>query len=82
VEHDIAWSRAEQNLRQEILPLEHAPRIVEAVSGVLRGTNLTLYGDDAGLVRQVGPLVDAAARIVERSLAGAARDAGRADAGE
>jgi regulator of protease activity HflC (stomatin/prohibitin superfamily) len=82
VEHDLSRSRAEQALRQEMLPLEQAPSIVEAASGVLRGTHLSLYGEDAGLLRVAGPLFDAAARAVERSVASIATVAEGADAGE
>lgn len=82
VEHELERPRAEQALRREILPLEQAPRIVEAASGVLHGTNLTLFGDESGLVRHVAPVLDAAARAVERTLAAtAAGDPGRRDAG-
>lgn len=80
VEHDLERARAEQELRREILPLEQAPRIVEAASGVLHGTHLSVYGDDVGLVRQVAPLIDAAARAVERTLAVGAGGEVRTDA--
>jgi paraquat-inducible protein B len=69
VEHDLQRSRAEQELRREILPLEQAPRIVEAASGVLRGANLTLFGDEAGLMRQIAPMLEVVSRAVEQSLA-------------
>jgi hypothetical protein len=71
VAHDLERQRAEQELRREILPLEQTPAIVEAASGILRGTQLSVYGDDAGLIRHVAPVVEAVSRAVERSLAAA-----------
>jgi hypothetical protein len=77
VEHDLQRARAEQEMRREILPLEQAPRIVEAASGILQGANLTLFGDEAGLMRQVAPLLDVVARAVEQTLTGASDRSGR-----
>lgn len=71
VEHDLQRARAEQELRREILPLEQAPRIVEAAAGILQGSNLTLFGDEAGLMRQVAPVLEVVTNAVERTLAGA-----------
>ncbi|HSI99030.1 MAG TPA: SPFH domain-containing protein [Patescibacteria group bacterium] len=80
VQHDLQRTRAEQELRREILPLEQAPRIVEAASGILHGANLTLFGDEAGLMRQVAPVLEVVSRAVEQSLAGVAGGSGRRDA--
>jgi hypothetical protein len=77
VEHDLQRTRAEQELRREILPLEQAPRIVEAASGILHGANLTLFGDEAGLMRQVAPVLEVVSRAVEQTLAGATGGSGR-----
>lgn len=82
VEHDLQRARAEQDLRREMLPLEQAPRIVEAASGILNGTNLTLFGDEAGLLRQIAPVLGIVARAVEGTLSGAARGARDDDARE
>ncbi|MCV0402655.1 MAG: SPFH domain-containing protein [Chloroflexi bacterium] len=68
VEHDLNRSRVEQELRREILPLEQAPRIVEAASDILRGANLSVYGDDAGLVGHLAPIIDAVSRAANRTL--------------
>jgi hypothetical protein len=68
VEHDLQRARAEQELRLEILPLEQAPRLVEAASGILHGANLTLFGEDAGLMRQVAPVLEVVSRAIERAL--------------
>lgn len=68
VEHDLQRARAEQALRREILPLEQAPRMVEAASGIFHGANLNLFGDDAGLMRQVAPVLEVVSRALERTL--------------
>jgi hypothetical protein len=68
VEHELLLARATQDLRREILPLEQAPRIVEAASGILHGTNLSLYGDDAALLGQVAPVFEVLARTVRDAL--------------
>jgi hypothetical protein len=82
VQHDVERTRVEQELRREILPMEQAPRIVEAAAGVLRGANLSVYGDDGGIVRHIAPVLDAAARVVERTVAATAGDAGGSHAAE
>jgi hypothetical protein len=74
VGHELERTRAEQALRREMLPLEQVPQVVEAASGIFRGAQLSLYGDDGGLTPQLVPLMDAAARMVERTLE--RRDAG------
>lgn len=78
VEHDLQRARAEQQLRREILPIEQAPRIVEAAAGVLRGVNLTLFGDDAGVVRQVAPILDIVTRAAEQALGSGHHGGGQA----
>lgn len=68
VEHDMLGRRAEQALRVELLPLEQAPRMVEAAASVLHGTNLTLYGPGAELTGQLASLVDVLAGTVRRAV--------------
>jgi hypothetical protein len=80
VEHDLQRTRAEQELRREILPLEQTPRIVEAASGILHGANLTVFGDEAGLMRQVAPVLEVVSRAVEQTLAGGTGGSGRGHA--
>ena len=82
VEHDVQRARAEQELRLEMLPVEQGPRIIEAASSVLRGTNLSLIGDDAGLMRQVAPVLEAVSRAVERTMTVGTDGAGRRNAGD
>jgi regulator of protease activity HflC (stomatin/prohibitin superfamily) len=82
VEHDLEQARAEQQLRLEIIPVEQAPRIVEAASGVLRGANVSVYGDDTGLMRHVAPVLDAVSHAVERTLAVSAGAVGDGHAAE
>jgi hypothetical protein len=50
------------------LPLEQAPRNVEAASRVLQGTNLSLYGDDAGLVGGLAPVLEALGGAVRQAV--------------
>lgn len=73
VDHDLLLPRAEQEMRREILPLEQAPRIVEAASSVLRDTNLTVYADEAQLLGRLVPLFDLIGDAVARSTASPAR---------
>jgi hypothetical protein len=68
VEHELQLDRARQELRREILPLEQAPRIVEAASRVLHGTSLSLYGDDAGLVGQLAPVLEVLGGAVRQAV--------------
>lgn len=77
VEHDVQRARAEQELRLEMLPVEQGPRIIEAASSVLHGSSLSLFGDDAGLMRQVAPLLEAVSRAVERTFTARTDGAGR-----
>jgi regulator of protease activity HflC (stomatin/prohibitin superfamily) len=76
VEHDLAEERARQALRQEILPLEQMPVLVEAASGVLHGTNLTLYGSEGELMGHLAPLLDAVTGIVQQAMGTAGAAAG------
>ena len=64
VEHDLLLPRAEQELRRAMLPLEQAPQIVEAASRVLQGTNLSIYGESAQLLGQLGPVFEILGRAV------------------
>jgi hypothetical protein len=82
VEHDLLQARAEQELRREILPLEQAPRIAEAASRVLRGTNLSIYGDGAELLGQVAPLFELLTDSVRHATSAAVRPAADARTSE
>jgi hypothetical protein len=56
---DILADKAKQDLRKEILPVEQVPEIARAVSQMLHGANLSVYGESAGpLVSAIGPLVE------------------------
>ena len=50
-----------------ILPLEQAPQMVEAASNVLRGTNLSIYGEGAELLGQLAPLFDYLTRALQKA---------------
>jgi hypothetical protein len=77
VEHDLQRARAEQDLRLEMLPVEQGPRIIEAASSVLHGANLSLFGEEAGLMRHVAPVLEAVSRAVERTMTVRTDGAGR-----
>jgi SPFH domain / Band 7 family len=70
VERELALPRARQALRREILPIEQAPRIVEAASTVLNGTNLALYGEGGQLLGQLAPLFELLGRAVREAMTG------------
>ncbi len=72
VDHDLLQARAEQDLRREILPLEQAPQMVQAASGVLRGTNLSIYGEGGELLGQLAPLLDLVTGAVRQATASTA----------
>jgi hypothetical protein len=55
---DLVADRARQELRKEILPLEQTPVIAEALSRMLRGVNLSIYGQEPALLSSLAPLVD------------------------
>jgi hypothetical protein len=71
VDRDLIRPRAEQEMRMEILPIEQAPRIVEAASQVFNGAQLSVYGDEAGLVEHLAPVLDVIGGAVRRATAGA-----------
>jgi SPFH domain / Band 7 family len=75
LERDLALPRAQQEMRLALLPVEQAPRIVEAASRVLQGTNLSIYGDGAEVLGQLGPLFALVARAVEQTTPGGAESA-------
>ena len=55
---ELQLKRAEQQLRQEILPLEQVTAIAQGLTGMFKGANLAVYGDDASLVGSLAPLVE------------------------
>ncbi len=56
VEKDLLLTRAEHELRRQILPLEQAPQIVESASHLFNGARLSVYGQDARLMGTLEPL--------------------------
>jgi hypothetical protein len=72
VELEMLLPRARQDLRREILPLEQAPEVVNAASRVLRGTNLSVYGEGGQLIGQLAPFFDVLTRAVGQATRGAA----------
>ena len=75
LERDLALPRAQQEMRLALMPVEQAPRIVEAASRVLHGTNLSIYGDGAEVLGQLGPLFALVARAVQQTTMSAAESA-------
>ena len=65
VERDLLPSRAQQDLRMAILPLEQAPQMVQAASRVLQGTNLSIYGEGGQLLGQLAPLFEYLTRTLQ-----------------
>jgi hypothetical protein len=47
---ELLGERARQDLRKEILPLEQAPEIARALSRMLQGAHLSVYGQDTALL--------------------------------
>jgi flotillin len=58
VENQMLTEKAKQDLRKEILPLEQAPIIAEAISHILQGANLSVYGDGAQVLGTFNQLVN------------------------
>ena len=73
VEADLLLERARQELRLEMLPVEQAPRIVEAASSVLRGTNLSIYGENGQLLNQLAPVFELLTRSMQQATQGGPR---------
>jgi hypothetical protein len=69
VDEELTMRRAEQELREAILPIEQAPAIVEAASRLLQGTNLSIYGEGGQLVQQLAPVFETISRAVQRATA-------------
>lgn len=67
IERDLALPRAQQEMRIALLPIEQAPQIVEAASKVLRGTNLSFYGEGAEVLGQLGPVLGLIAAAVQQT---------------
>ena len=70
VEADLLLERARQELRLEMRPVEQAPRIVEAASSVLRGTNLSIYGENGQLLNQLAPVFELLTRSMQQATQG------------
>ena len=67
VDQQLLLTRAEQQLRLELLPVEQAPGIVESASKVLHGTNLAIYGENAQLLGQLAPVFDVLTQAVQQA---------------
>ena len=68
VERDLLMARAKQEMRLELMPIKQAPRMVEAASKVLVGTNLSIYGEGGELLGQLAPIFDLLTRAVRQSM--------------
>jgi hypothetical protein len=68
---DLIRTRAEHELRRDILPIEQAPQIVESASRLFQGARLSVYGGDGGLMEAVAPLLDVLADGLRTTLGGA-----------
>jgi hypothetical protein len=83
VESELLLPRAQQQMRLEVLPVEQAPRIVEAASKVLHGTNLSIYGEGAQLLGGLAPLLELVGGAVRKAAgAGSPTARGPEPAGE
>lgn len=71
VDGDLLLERARQELRREMLPIEQAPQIVGAAAKVLRGTNLSFYGEGAQILGQLGPVFELLTRAIQQSTGAA-----------
>ena len=58
VEGELIGERERQELRRQILPLEQAPAMAAALSQILRGTHLSVYGEDSQLLAAVAPVLE------------------------
>jgi hypothetical protein len=65
---ETVTDRVRQELRRDILPLEQAPAIAEALSRMLNGMNLSIYGQESTLTSSIAPLIDLLASRVRSSL--------------
>ncbi|MBI4865080.1 MAG: hypothetical protein HY815_33200 [Candidatus Riflebacteria bacterium] len=74
VELALVRPKAEQAMRLEILPVEQTPEIARALSGVLKGANLSVVGSDQS------SLISTLAPLVEYLVGALARASGRAGA--
>lgn len=69
---NVLTEKARQELRKEILPIEQVPEIAKAVSQMLHGANLSVYGESAGpLVNAIAPLVELLANTLQAANQGA-----------
>lgn len=58
VEGDMLEERARHDLRKDILPLEQVTPVAEALSKMLQGANLSVYGAGADFLAKLGPVMD------------------------
>ena len=58
VEIDLLPERAKQQMRLEMLPREQVPAVAEALAGLFRGMNLSVYGQEPTVLGTLAPLVE------------------------
>jgi hypothetical protein len=72
VKAEMMLERAKQELRKELLPLEQVPALAEALSGMLSGLHLTVYGQETPLLSSIGGIVEQLAGMLRLPVPGAA----------
>ncbi len=55
---DLLEAQSRQELRKRILPQEQIPELARALSGILQGANLSVYGDGSEILRTFKPVLD------------------------
>jgi hypothetical protein len=64
VRTSLLTDRARQDMRKEVLPLEQVPTVAQALAGMFRGMNLSIYGQEANVLASLAPVIDLLARKV------------------
>jgi hypothetical protein len=65
---DMAFEKARQELRKEILPVEQVPAIAESMSGIFQGANLSYIGIEKQLLTSILPIFDNFARMITQKI--------------
>jgi hypothetical protein len=70
VHRDMLLEQARQELRLQILPLEQTPVLAEALTGIFKGANLTLYGSENQFLASMLPLVEIITHAIRQNTTG------------
>lgn len=61
-------TKAEHEMKKELLPIQQMPEITKNLTGALEGMNVSVYGSDAGMIAGLEPILQSIGSILKSGL--------------